>query len=53
MTNRDFIRNLTYEEMAEYFCQYFIIGFKFMPENTKNIIKNNIISWLQKEAIFN
>lgn len=49
MTNRDFIRNLTYNEMAEFFCQYCIIGFKFMPDDVKDVIRRNIVDWLRKE----
>lgn len=52
MTNRDFIRNLTYNEMAEFFCQYFITGFKFMPENIKDEMRSNIVKWLQSEYEF-
>lgn len=45
-TNRDFIRNLSNIEMAEFFCHHFITGFIFMPEKIQEEIKCNIVRWL-------
>lgn len=49
MTNRDFIRNLSNKEMAEYFCYYFLPGFRFMPKEFRDKMTDNIRQWLMEE----